>query len=98
MNCPHHHQIYMWKPRSYRDLPLRMFEFGLVSGFGIVVTMFAVILTLPVLLVIRERVLGKINRTIEPRDISYKFLGSIAESFSRKWIFTAIFVVLISVF
>jgi threonyl-tRNA synthetase len=33
MHCPHHHQIYMWKPRSYRDLPLRMFEFGLVHRY-----------------------------------------------------------------
>lgn len=28
MNCPHHHQIYLNRPRSYRDLPIRMFEFG----------------------------------------------------------------------
>ncbi|OGV91684.1 threonine--tRNA ligase [Microgenomates group bacterium RIFCSPLOWO2_01_FULL_46_13] len=28
MNCPHHHQIYKAKPRSYRELPLRLAEFG----------------------------------------------------------------------
>lgn len=28
MNCPHHHQIYAAKPRSYRDLPLRLAEYG----------------------------------------------------------------------
>jgi threonyl-tRNA synthetase len=28
MNCPHHHQIYKAKPRSYKDLPLRLAEFG----------------------------------------------------------------------
>ncbi|MEK7529570.1 MAG: threonine--tRNA ligase, partial [Patescibacteria group bacterium] len=28
MNCPHHHQVYATKPRSYRDLPLRLAEYG----------------------------------------------------------------------
>ena len=28
MNCPHHHKIYGSKPRSYRDLPVRMAEYG----------------------------------------------------------------------
>ncbi len=28
MNCPHHHKIYASKPRSYRDLPLRLAEYG----------------------------------------------------------------------
>ena len=33
MNCPHHHQIYMAKPRSYRDLPVRYAEFGTVYRY-----------------------------------------------------------------
>ena len=33
MNCPHHHQIYLNKPRSYRDLPLRLFEYGTVYRY-----------------------------------------------------------------
>ena len=33
MNCPHHIMIYKSKPRSYRDLPLRIAEFGLVHRF-----------------------------------------------------------------
>ncbi|MFA6572052.1 MAG: threonine--tRNA ligase, partial [Bacteroidota bacterium] len=33
MNCPHHHQIYLSKPRSYRDLPLRLFEYGSVYRY-----------------------------------------------------------------
>jgi threonyl-tRNA synthetase len=33
MNCPHHHQVYMSKPRSYRDLPLRLAEFGTVYRY-----------------------------------------------------------------
>ncbi len=28
MNCPHHFQIYAAKPHSYRDLPIRLSEFG----------------------------------------------------------------------
>ncbi len=28
MNCPHHHKIYDSRPRSYRDLPLRLAEYG----------------------------------------------------------------------
>lgn len=33
MNCPHHHQIYSLKPRSYRDLPVRLAEFGTVYRY-----------------------------------------------------------------
>lgn len=33
MNCPHHHQIYGSKPRSYRDLPYRVSEFGTVYRY-----------------------------------------------------------------
>ncbi len=33
MNCPHHCEIYRWKPRSYKDLPLRFAEFGTVYRY-----------------------------------------------------------------
>ena len=33
MNCPHHCEIYKHKPRSYRDLPVRMAEFGTVYRY-----------------------------------------------------------------
>jgi threonyl-tRNA synthetase len=33
MNCPHHHQVYSSEPRSYRDLPLRLAEFGTVYRY-----------------------------------------------------------------
>jgi threonyl-tRNA synthetase len=29
MNCPHHHMIFKAQPRSYRDLPLRLAEYGM---------------------------------------------------------------------
>src|SRR6266568_504795 len=28
MNCPHHHKLFAARPRSYRDLPLRLAEYG----------------------------------------------------------------------
>ena len=28
MNCPHHHEIFASRPRSYRDLPMRLAEYG----------------------------------------------------------------------
>ena len=33
MNCPHHCEIYNSKPRSYRDLPIRLAEFGTVYRY-----------------------------------------------------------------
>lgn len=33
MNCPHHCEIYRWKPRSYKDLPVRLAEFGTVYRY-----------------------------------------------------------------
>ena len=33
MNCPHHCEIYAARPRSYRDLPLRLAEFGTVYRY-----------------------------------------------------------------
>lgn len=33
MNCPHHCEVYAYKPRSYKDLPLRIAEFGTVFRY-----------------------------------------------------------------
>jgi threonyl-tRNA synthetase len=33
MNCPHHCEIYKFKPRSYKELPLRLAEFGTVYRY-----------------------------------------------------------------
>ena len=33
MNCPHHCEIYKTSPRSYKDLPLRLAEFGTVYRY-----------------------------------------------------------------
>ncbi|OGI66980.1 threonine--tRNA ligase [Candidatus Nomurabacteria bacterium RIFCSPHIGHO2_01_FULL_41_91] len=33
MNCPHHHKIFAARPKSYRDLPLRLAEYGTVYRY-----------------------------------------------------------------
>ncbi len=33
MNCPHHHQVFAARPRSYRELPLRLAEYGTVYRY-----------------------------------------------------------------
>ena len=33
MNCPHHCSIFAWNPRSYKELPLRLAEFGTVYRY-----------------------------------------------------------------
>ena len=33
MNCPHHHKVFAARPRSYRDLPLRLAEYGTCYRF-----------------------------------------------------------------
>ncbi len=33
MNCPHHCEIYKYKPKSYKDLPVRLAEFGTVYRY-----------------------------------------------------------------
>ncbi len=33
MNCPHHCELYKFKPRSYKDLPIRFAEFGAVYRY-----------------------------------------------------------------
>ncbi len=33
MNCPHHHKIFAAEPKSYRDLPYRLAEYGTVYRY-----------------------------------------------------------------
>ncbi|MEM7020431.1 MAG: threonine--tRNA ligase [Pseudomonadota bacterium] len=33
MNCPHHHQIYLHRPRSWREMPIRLSEYGQVFRY-----------------------------------------------------------------
>lgn len=33
MNCPHHCEIFKWQPRSYKEMPIRLAEFGTVYRY-----------------------------------------------------------------
>jgi len=33
MNCPHHCEIFKWQPRSYKEMPVRLAEFGTVYRY-----------------------------------------------------------------
>ena len=63
-----------------------MQEMGIMAGVGIIFTMLATIIILPTMLIIRERVLKKINKSLPTKDVSYPFLGQIAQFISRyRW-------------
>ncbi len=71
-----------------------MAQMGAVTGIGLLSVLLATLLFLPVLLVIRERLVerkiqkGKIQR--KKQDISFRFLGSTALWLSKKYVFTVI--------
>ncbi|NOZ07242.1 MAG: MMPL family transporter [FCB group bacterium] len=75
-----------------------MFEFGFVAGSGIVVTMLATLIILPVLLMIREKLLRKRHTVGRGKDISYAFLGRSAEGLARHWIVSAVIILLVTIF
>lgn len=77
-----------------------MQEFGLTLGVGIIMTMFAAVLVLPNLLVIRDRIRARFGRgTIaKPRDISYKTLGSFANWLSSNWKISVIILILLTIY
>ncbi|MFC1550110.1 RND family transporter [Candidatus Neomarinimicrobiota bacterium] len=65
-----------------------MREFGIVLGVGILMTMFAAMLVLPTLLVLRERIGLRIRKQSGPkkiRDIRYQFLGNLSSNFASYW-------------
>ena len=75
-----------------------MQEMGLMAGVGIIFTMLATIIILPTMLIIRERLLKNFNKALPPKDVSYPFLGRIAEFTAKyRWIM-GIFFLLFSVF
>ena len=69
-----------------------MQELGLMAGVGIIFTMLATIIILPTMLVIRERLLKNFNKSLPPKDVSYPFLGRIAEFTAKyRWIMGIVF-------
>ncbi|SVA11406.1 uncharacterized protein METZ01_LOCUS64260 [marine metagenome] len=64
-----------------------MQEMGLMAGVGLIFTMLATIIILPTMLIIRERLLKNFNKSLSPKDVSYPFLGMIAEFTAKyRWI------------
>ena len=64
-----------------------MQEMGLMAGVGLIFTMLATIIILPTMLIIRERLLKNFNKALPPKDVSYPFLGRIAEFTAKyRWI------------
>ena len=75
-----------------------MQELGIMAGVGIIFTMLATIIILPTMLIIRERLLKNFNKALPPKDVSYPFLGRIAEFTAKyRWIM-GIFFLLFTVF
>ena len=69
-----------------------MQEMGLMAGVGIIFTMLATIIILPTMLVIRERLLKNFNKSLPPKDVSYPFLGRIAQFTAKyRWIMGIVF-------
>ena len=72
-----------------------MQEMGLMAGVGIIFTMLATIIILPTMLVIRERLLKNFNKSLPPKDVSYPFLGRIAEFTAKyRWIMGIFFLLI----
>ncbi|MFB0516837.1 MAG: MMPL family transporter, partial [Candidatus Neomarinimicrobiota bacterium] len=75
-----------------------MREFGWVLGVGIIMIMIATLIVLPTLVVLRERISERFRkeaRTKPVRDISYGFLGNMAQGLSRRWAFSLVAVVIV---
>ncbi len=72
-----------------------MWEMGLISGFGIITTMLASLVTLPTLLVLRENILRKTDESFPVKDISYRFLGNTARHVTtHKFLYTGALILL----
>ena len=62
-----------------------MREFGIVAGSGVLFCLFATILVLPSLLILRDKILMKIKKeNLKARSTEFVFLGGLAEKISRR--------------
>ena len=79
-----------------------MKEMGLVTGTGLLAILLTTFLFLPVMLVFRERridnkrEIGKKTKTYVQRDISFRFLGRISEKLSKRYVFTILASIIIT--
>ncbi len=81
MNCPHHHMIYKSSPRSYRDLPLRYAEYGMVYRFEQSGTLFGLMRVRSIcqndahIYCTYEQAVDEFVKTMELYDYYYQTLG-----------------------
>lgn len=81
MNCPHHHKIYASDPRSYRDLPLRLAEYGQVYRFedsgavGGLVRVRGMCMNDAHIYCTEEQIKSEFRAVISLYDEAYKILG-----------------------
>ncbi len=81
MNCPFHHTIYEAKPRSYRDLPLRLAEYGMCHRYeksGELQGLFrvrAMAMNDSHIYVRPDQVAAEIQKVIELHEFYYKLFG-----------------------
>lgn len=76
-----------------------MSEFGLVCGMGLIVIMFSTLLTLPTMLMLRERYRAWRGKEIKAiRDVSYRSIGNLSTGIFNKWKFSLVGVLLVTIF
>ena len=92
MNCPHHHRVYAAQPRSYRELPLRLAEYGHVYRFedsgavGGLLRVRGMCMNDAHIYCTEEQIRSEFRNTMELYDEAYSILG-LEEFFLRlsKW-------------
>lgn len=74
-------------------------EFGLVCGTGLIIIMLTTLLTLPTMLMVREYYRRWRGKTIaSPRDVSYTTIGNFSESIFKRWKFSVIVLIAVTLF
>ncbi len=74
-----------------------MSEFGLVCGVGLIVIMVATLISLPTMLMIRERYrTWRKKEIIKTRDVAYGAVGTLGETVSRRWKFSLVSILLVT--
>lgn len=87
MNCPHHHMIYNSQPRSYRELPMRLAEYGMVYRYEASGTLFGLMRVRSIcqndahIYCTYEQAVPEFLKTLELYDYYYKTLGIPKENY-----------------
>jgi threonyl-tRNA synthetase len=81
MNCPHHHRVFAAEPRSYRDLPLRLAEYGQVyrwersGALAGLARVRGMCMNDGHIYCTAEQVTGELNAVLDMYDEVYRLLG-----------------------